>query len=99
MRQYGRAHYLTELPDAAIEVFLTRGSGSPGDRPRISGSFQALGGAIGRVSHEATAFSHRDAAYDFMSTTTWADPAEDDERRGHARRFADAMARFSRGYT
>ncbi len=97
MRQYWRAHYLTELPDAAIEVFLTRGFGSPGDRPGISGSFQALGGAIGRVSHEATAFSHRDAAFDFMAATTWADPGEDDEQRGRARRFADAMARFSRG--
>jgi FAD/FMN-containing dehydrogenase len=97
MRQYWRAHYLTELPDAAIEVFLTRGFGSSADRPGISGSFQALGGAIGHVSHEATAFSHRDAAFDFMSTTTWTDPGEDDERRGHARRFADAMAGFSRG--
>ncbi len=97
MRRYWRAHYLTGLPDAAIGVFLTRGFGSSGDCPPISGSFQALGGAIGRVSDEATAFSHRDAAFDFMSATTWTDPGVDDERRGHARRFADAMAPFSRG--
>jgi FAD/FMN-containing dehydrogenase len=97
LRQYWRAHYLTGLPDAAIEVFLSRGLGPPDDRPGISGSLQALGGAISRVSHQATAFSHRDAAFDFMSTATWADPGEDGERRDHARQFGDAMARFSHG--
>jgi FAD/FMN-containing dehydrogenase len=97
MRQYWRAHYLTELPDAALEVFLTRGLRSSEETPGISGSLQALGGAIRGVSDQATAFSHRDAAFDFMSTTTWTHPDEDDERRAHARRFGDVMAPFSRG--
>lgn len=97
MRQYWRAHYLTELPDAAIEVFLTRGLRSAEGSPGISGSLQALGGAIRGLSDQATAFSHRDAAFDFMSTTTWSDPDQDEERRGHARRFADAMAPFAQG--
>jgi FAD/FMN-containing dehydrogenase len=96
-RQYWKAHYLNELSDPAIEVFLTRGSQSSEKSPGISGSLQALGGAIGSVSDQATAFSHRDAAFDFMSTTTWTDPDEDDERRGRARRFGDAMAQFSQG--
>jgi FAD/FMN-containing dehydrogenase len=97
MRQYWRAHHLTELPDAAIEVFLTRGLRSSEESPGISGSLQALGGAIRGVSDQATAFSQRDAAFDFMSTTTWTDPDEDDERRAQARQFGDAMAPFSRG--
>jgi FAD/FMN-containing dehydrogenase len=97
MRQYWRAHYLNELPDAAIDAFLTRGLRSSEESPGISGSLQALGGAIRSVSDQATAFSHREAAFDFMSTTTWTHPDEDDERRGHARRFGDAMAPFSGG--
>lgn len=97
MRRYWKSHYLWDLPGAAIEVFLGRGSSSSGASDAVSGSLQALGGAIGRVPEEETAVGHRGAAFDFMSTTTWTDPIDDDARRGAARRFADAMAPFARG--
>ncbi|HUQ62463.1 MAG TPA: FAD-binding oxidoreductase [Acidimicrobiales bacterium] len=97
LRRYWKSHYLWDLPPAAIEVFLRRGSSSSGGSEAVSGSLQALGGAIGRVPDESTAVGHRGAAFDFMSTTTWTDPTDDDVRRVEARRFADAMAPFARG--
>ena len=71
-RRYSAGHYLTELPDAAIDAFLTRGvaDGDEGgvDWTRIAvGGFQAYGGAIGEVSNEDSAFSHRDALVEFFA--------------------------------
>ena len=37
--------------------------------------FQQLGNAANRVAADATAFSHRDALYDFLMLSGWEDPA------------------------
>ena len=69
-RRYSAGHYLTELSDAAIDAFLTRGiSASDGvDWSRVAGGgFQAYGGAIGEVSNEDAAFSHRETRWSSSS--------------------------------
>jgi FAD/FMN-containing dehydrogenase len=49
------------------------------------------------VDEADTAYSHRDAAFDFMTTTTWTDPAADEERVEGARRLAETMAAYAPG--
>ena len=74
-RRYANGHYLRELTDAAIEAFISRGvAGEDGvDWSRVAGGgFQAYGGAIGDVSNEDSAFSHRDALVEFFGGHTLA---------------------------
>ncbi len=100
MRRYAAGHYLTELSDAAIDAFLSRGAsaGDTVDWSRVSGGgFQAYGGAIADISNEDTAFSHHDALVEFFGGQTWADPAEDEWRMESARAFGAVLAPFSSG--
>src|SRR5687768_12461798 len=87
-RRYSAGHYLTELSDAAIEAFLSRGAADNPDWTRVAGGgLQAYGGAIAEASNEDSAFSHRDALVEFFAGFTWTDPAEDAERMASARAY------------
>jgi FAD/FMN-containing dehydrogenase len=100
LRRYATGHYLTELSDAAIEAFLTRGAraGDGGDPARAApGGFQAYGGAIDEVANEDSAFSQRGTLVEFFGGETWADPAEDEARISSARAFNAVMAPFASG--
>jgi len=97
-RRYSAGHYHTELSDAAIEAFLTRGASADADWARVAGGgFQAYGGAIAEVANEDSAFSHRDAVVEFFAGFTWTDAAEDEERMASARAYGAALAPFASG--
>jgi hypothetical protein len=53
--------------------------------------FQQLGNAANRVSQDETAFSHRDALYDFLMLSSWDDPAEADRNIDWTRELYAAM--------
>lgn len=98
LRRYFTGHFLWELSDAALETLLARGAASAdGELPLCSGGVLALRGAVARVPEDAMAYSHRDAACDFIASASWEDPAEDAQRMGDARRFFQAMTPFARG--
>jgi FAD/FMN-containing dehydrogenase len=65
--------------------------------PAISVSLQGYGGAIAEVSDEATAFSHRGAAFEYVASARWTDPAEDEDRIAQARRCAAALGPYASG--
>ena len=90
-RRYWKGHYLRALPDVAIDALLVRGENIP------TVSLQAYGGAIADLSDDATAFSHRDAAFEYVAATSWTDPAEDQARMAAARQCATAMTPFANG--
>jgi FAD/FMN-containing dehydrogenase len=99
-RRYANGHYLSELTDAAIEAFLTRGVASDDgvDWSRVAGGgFQAYGGAIADVSDEESAFSHRDTLVEFFGGHSWTDPAEDADRMASARAYGTALEPFASG--
>ena len=99
-RRYSAGHYLPELSDAAIDAFLTRGVAAADgvDWTRAAaGGFQAYGGAIGEVSNEDSAFSHRATLVEFFAGQSWTDPAEDEERMASARAFGAALEPFATG--
>ena len=60
-------------------------------------SLQAYGGAIAEVADADSAFSQRDAAFEFVAAARWSDPAEDAERMSAARRFAATLEPFASG--
>jgi FAD/FMN-containing dehydrogenase len=90
-RRYWKGHYLRALPDDAIDALVARGENFP------NVSLQAYGGAIADVPDNATAFSHRDTAFEYVAATSWTDPAEDQARMAAARRCAAAMTPFAGG--
>lgn len=61
------------------------------------GSLMLYGGAIGDVPDDATAFSHRDTAFEYVAAARWTGPAEDDARIAQARRCAARLAPFASG--
>jgi FAD/FMN-containing dehydrogenase len=94
LRRYSKGHYLRELPDAALEAFLSRGGG--GEYLPNAG-LQAYGGAIADVPDEDSAFSHRDAFVEFGAGTCWRHPAQDQARIAAARRCAAALDQYASG--
>ena len=46
---------------------------------------------------EATAFSHRETAFEYVGAARWTDPAEDDDRIASARESAARLAPFASG--
>src|SRR6266498_2174117 len=73
---YWKAHLMGEISDSAIEVMVDYFSRAPS--PFTALGFQQLGNAANRVGPDETAFSHRDAVYDFLMLSGWEDPSEAD---------------------
>ena len=90
LRRYWKGHYFRELPDAAIEALLSHD-------PEVGGSLQAHGGAIAEVPDKATAFSHRDTAFEYVGAARWTDSAEDETRIATARQSAARLEPFASG--
>jgi FAD/FMN-containing dehydrogenase len=97
LRRYWKGHYFRAFSDEAIEAFLLRGTADGRGAHLPAVSLQAYGGAIADVPDGETAFSHRDAMFEFVAAARWTDPAEDDERIAAARRCAAALDRFASG--
>ncbi len=71
---YWKAHLSQKISEAAIDVIVDSFASVPSPFSMLG--FQQLGNAANRVSPDETAFSHRDALYDFLMLSGWEDPAE-----------------------
>jgi FAD/FMN-containing dehydrogenase len=92
---YLKSNHLTELSDGAIDTILRHA-------PGVTSPFSVvlvlpIGGAVGRVSADATAFSYRDAPFDYVIYTMWEDLQESERNIRWTRDFAAAMQPFSAG--
>jgi FAD/FMN-containing dehydrogenase len=98
-RRYYKGHYLPELSDDAIDAFLSRGYPDPDAdlRQLPNASFQGYGGAIATRSNDESAFSHRGTLVEFVASTAWTDPAEDDVRITAARHHGAALEPYASG--
>ena len=90
LRRYWKGHYFHELTHAAIEAWLAHD-------PSMGASLQAYGGAIADVPDDATAFSQRDTAFEYVGAARWTDPAEDEMRIATARECAARLEEFASG--
>ncbi|WP_307045147.1 FAD-binding oxidoreductase [Agromyces ramosus] len=91
-RRYWKGHYFRALSDELIDALLERGGAY-----LPAASLQAYGGAIAEIADEATAFSRRDTAFEFVAASRWSDPREDEQRMSAARRYAGRLDPFASG--
>jgi len=86
---YWKAHLIGDIGAQAIDAIVDSFAAVPS--PFSVLGFQQLGNAANRVAPEETAFSHRDARYDFLMLAGWEDPSDADKNIDRARRIYDAM--------
>ena len=94
-RYYYKSQYLSKLSDAAIDTILHYSDELPGEYTMIG--FEAMGGAINKVDSKATAYPHRNAAFNLGIWSGWNNPADDTEIIAWTRKFHEAMQPFSTG--
>lgn len=97
LRYYWKSLYLNELSDDVIRLACDAGA----DRPTPASTVEvwALGGAMGRVRPEATAFYHREAPFLLTIEANAEHPATDEANIAWVRRWHEYATRFSRGGT
>jgi len=93
LRSYWKAQFLRELPDNAIDEFLSFAETSVS--PRSLAILEHAHGAVSRVPAEATAFPTRTAPYDLVVIAAWTDAAEDQPNIAWTRSFHAGMEAWS----
>jgi FAD/FMN-containing dehydrogenase len=71
---YWKSSYLGALGDEAIDILAAQFATVPS--PQSAVLIEHLGGAVGRVGTEETAFHDREAPYSFLIVSVWPGPAE-----------------------
>jgi hypothetical protein len=94
-RAYFKSLYMNTLDDAAIDEFVPRAADRPSDRSLCSVWF--MGGAVGRVPKDATAFGDRSFRWMLSVDAIWSDPKDDAGNLAWARSFWSDMQRYSNG--
>jgi len=84
--------YLDSLPADLVDVIVEQMERAP---EGCSIPIWAQGGALGRVSNDAMAFTGRDAAFWIGTEAFWEDPALDDSHFEWGRSAMDAIKPFS----
>jgi len=94
-RNYWKSHNFSEMTDAAIDVILDHVRRLPSPQSEI---FVAqLGGAVNRVSVDATAYPHRTTEFVINVHTRWDEAKDDAACVAWARAFFEKTAPFSNG--
>jgi FAD/FMN-containing dehydrogenase len=94
LRNYFRGGFASDLDDELIDVALEHGARMPSPMSAIH--LHQMGGAVGRVAADATAFSGRDAGYTYNVVSTWVDPGEDATHIAANRELSAARAPLSK---
>jgi FAD/FMN-containing dehydrogenase len=95
VRCYLKAGYTAELTDPLIDAIVEHTSAMPS--PSSTFDFHHMGGAVARVSDDATAFSARRSAFCFNIVGVWHEAADDHVNRAWVRQFASALEPFGTG--
>ena len=82
-RSFIKSHNANDVRREALDELVELVATAPGE-----GTFSvtALGGAIGRVPEDATAYAGRAAPFDLSADSSWTDPALDDANADWCRR-------------
>jgi FAD/FMN-containing dehydrogenase len=94
-RNYWKSHDFREPSDGLIDVLIEHARKIPDPQTEIA--FAQLGGAVARVPHGATAYTHRDGQFVLNVHGRWDDPAKDAQCVGWARELFNAAAPFATG--
>ena len=94
-RYYMRSGYLAGVTPAAIDALITTHLSTP--LPGCEFHVHDLGGAVSRVSEDATAFGDRSAPYALNIVASWQDPADDDANLAWVREAGARLDEFCTG--
>ena len=94
-RNYWKSHSFTTLNDGAITTLVDYAGKLAS--PECELACAQLGGAINRVSAEATAYPHRDIGFVLNIHTRWRDPADDTQCIAWTRSLFAALKPFATG--
>ena len=92
-RNYIKTNFLSDISDDAAAIMMERFESVPSPYSLVA-IFQ-LGGAVGRVGKEDTAFYHRDAGYHMFLASIWDNPEDDEKNVRWARETWSALKPFS----
>ncbi len=96
-RNWWTAEHLFDLSDGAIEAIAARSERIPASPSQLF--IVAWGGAVARVSPEATPLAGRDAGFIVHPLFLWEDPADDELMISLARGYRDDLRPYSTGAT
>ncbi|MDX1482545.1 MAG: BBE domain-containing protein, partial [Woeseiaceae bacterium] len=94
-RNYWRSSFVRELPDDQIDSFIAFADEMP--QPASMLLIEHMGGAIGRVGEQETAFSSRSANYNVSILSSWMDAADDEAFIPWTRSAGDEIREYSDG--
>lgn len=97
LHYYWRSLNLRALPPAAMQELAEWASRRPSPMTLID--LWAMGGAVGRVPADATAFGDRSAPFVLVMNTSWVDPADTAANVEWTRALARAMEPYATGST
>jgi hypothetical protein len=92
---YWKASLMNRITDDAIDAMIQYFAAAPS--PHTVVGFQQLGNAANRVGPDDTAFSHRDALYDFLMLSGWEKPSEADGNIQWTRQLFQGIRPFLHG--
>ncbi|MFI5046615.1 MAG: BBE domain-containing protein, partial [Acidimicrobiia bacterium] len=94
-RNWWTADFLAELPDEAIDAFVTRATSPVSPHSQIL--LVAGGGAISRVPDDAMAFGQRHAPFNTHYLSMWESPDDDEVNIAYTRDISTAMKPWTTG--
>ena len=93
---YWKSGFLKELSDDLIDTLVNFYERVPSPMTTIVLEHNG-DGAMDRVPDDETAFGHRNWPYNFLVTSVWSDPADNDANMQWTRELWDAMQPFLAG--
>lgn len=96
-RQYYVKSGFVEAPDPGLFDAMVAGFSPAPGRATVM-LLQQLGGAIGQVRPDATAFNHRKARFDLLLLGGWEDPAQTPQHTAWIKGFWQGLEGYTRGY-
>jgi hypothetical protein len=96
LRIYAKSGFVYGAADKLVDEMLAQFAGSPGYIGDIG--FSPMGGAVGRVKPEATAFWNRKSDYMIMLHGAWMDPSLDKAAVEGGRKIWQALEPYTRGH-
>jgi FAD/FMN-containing dehydrogenase len=95
LQVHWRSEFLASIPDALIEALVSTYERVPSPLSAIL--IEQFGGAVHRVAADSTAFDNRDADFNLVIVSRWADPAAAERNVVWARATSDAARPFTNG--
>ena len=95
LQVHWRSEFVKAIPDALIEAAVSAFEQVPS--PLSALLFEQFGGAVKRVPREDMAFDNRDADYNLVIISRWADPADAERNVAWARSTSAAAKPYTTG--